>query len=180
MKTQVSIFVKIICLFVFGGYATASFAATANGTLGVNAVVGVGCQVNNGVSSGSINFGNLSFGNIYAISSQNVDGQTTGSGNGSIVMECSTGTAFTISLDNGQHFTSGTRAMANSTNSAVLLNYALYQNSARTVPWTSASPLTATSTGVATTYDVYGRIPGGQSGITAGTYNDTVQVVITW
>jgi len=155
-------------------------AATATGTLGINAVIGVGCQVNNGTSSGSINFGNLSFGNIFAIGSQNIDSQTTGAGNGGILMECSTGTAFTITLDNGQHFANGTRSMVNATNNAILLNYTLYQNAARTIPWTAASPLTATSTGIATTYEVYGRIPGGQSGITAGTYNDTVQVVITW
>lgn len=167
----------ILALF---GYSNFALAATANGTLGVNAVVGAGCQVNNGATSGSINFGNLSFGNIFAIGSQNVDAQTSGLGNGSIVMECSTGTAFTISLDNGQHFSGGSRAMVNATNNAVLLNYTLYQNSARTVPWTAASPLAATSTGVATAYDVYGRIPGGQTGITSGTYNDTVQVVITW
>jgi len=177
MKTRIFIFAGIFCL---SGYSATAISATATGTLGVNAVVGAGCQVNNGATSGSINFGNLSFGNIFAIGSQNVDAQTTGSGNGSIVMECANGTAFTISLDNGQHFSGGTRAMANSTNSAVLLNYALYQDAAHTVPWTSTSPLSATSTGVATTYDVYGRIPGGQTGITSGTYNDTVQVVITW
>lgn len=179
MKKFIFLSTGIIFLFVTS-YSNVVFSATANGTLGVNAVVGAGCQVNNGATSGSINFGNLSFGNIFSIGSQNVDAQTSGSGNGSILMECSTGTTFSISLDNGQHFASGTRSMANSINSTILLNYTLYQNVARTVPWTSASPLSATSTGVATTYDVYGRIPGGQSGVTSGTYNDTVQVVITW
>jgi spore coat protein U-like protein len=169
-----------VILFITTTCINVAFAATATGTLGVNAVIGVGCQVNNGTSAGTINFGNLSFGNIFAIGSQNVDSQTTGAGNGGILMECSTGTAFTITLDNGQHFANGTRSMVNATNNAVLLNYSLYQNSARTIPWTTASPLAATSTGVATVYEVYGRIPGGQAGITPGTYNDTVQVVITW
>lgn len=158
-----------------------AMSATVNGTLGVNAVVGSGCQVNSGtVSAGTVNFGNLSFGSINTIGSQNIDAQTTGSGNGSIVMECSNGTTFTISLDNGQHFNSGTRAMVNGANPAILLNYTLYQNIARTVPWLSSTPLSGTASGTPTTFDIYGRIPGGQTGISSGTYNDTVQVVISW
>ena len=162
-------------------YAAVSFAATVNGTLGVKAVVGAGCQVNSGsVTSGAINFGDLDFGSINTINSQHVDAQSSGAGNGSIMMECSNGTTFTISLDNGQHYAGGIRSMANTTNASILLNYSLYQNVSRTVPWTTSSPLSGTSPGTATTFNVYGRIPGGQSGITSGTYNDTIQVVISW
>lgn len=161
--------------------ASSSHAATVNGTLGVTAVIGSGCQVNNSnVTAGVVNFGSLNFGSINTINAQNVDAQTTGNGSGSIVMECSGGTSFSISLDNGQHFAGGTRAMANAGNASILLNYVLYQNAARTIPWTNASPLTTTATGSPDTFNVYGRIPGGQSGVTSGTYNDTVQVVITW
>lgn len=161
--------------------ASSSQAATVNGTLGVTAIIGAGCQVNNSnVTAGVVNFGSLNFGSINTINSQNVDAQTTGNGSGSIVMECSGGTSFSISLDNGQHFAGGTRAMANAGNASILLTYALYQNAARTIPWSNASPLTTTATGSPDTFNVYGRIPGGQSGITSGTYNDTVQVVITW
>lgn len=180
MKKISSVSAGIIFLFA-SSYTGIAISATVNGTLGVRAVVGSGCQVNSGsVSAGVVNFGNLDFGSINTINSQNIDAQSTGSGNGSIVMECSNGTSFTITLDNGQHFSGGTRAMANTTNASILLNYTLYQNTARTVPWTTSSPLTGTSAGTATTYDVYGRIPGGQTGITSGTYTDTVQVVISW
>lgn len=147
----------------------------------MKAVVGAGCQVNSGsVTSGSVNFGDLDFGSINTTNSQHVDAQSTGAGNGSIVMECSNGTTFSISLDNGQHYAGGVRSMANSGNASILLNYALYQNVARTLPWSAVIPLSGTSAGTATTFNVYGRIPGGQSGITSGTYNDTIQVVISW
>lgn len=177
MKTAVRIF-SLAGLWLM---ATNLEAATVNGTVGVTATVGAGCQVNNNnVTSGVIDFGSLSFGNINAISSQNVDAQTNGAGNGGIVMECSDGTTFSITLDNGQHFASGTRSMVNGSNSSILLNYTLYQNAARTVPWTTGSPLSSTANGAPTTFNIYGRIPGGQSSISAGSYTDTVAVVISW
>lgn len=180
MKNYSSILSGIIC-FLSIGFTSTAFSATVTGNLGVTAVVGAGCQVNaSNVTAGIINFGSLDFGSINTIGNQTIDAQTTGAGNGSIVMECSNGTTFSISLDNGQHFASSTRSMVNAGNPAVLLAYGLYQNVARTVPWTSSSPLTGTASGAPATFPVYGRIPAGQTGITSGTYNDTVQVVITW
>ena len=180
MKHYSSIFLGIIFLFSVGG-SNLVLAATVVGNLGVTAVVGAGCQVNaSNVTAGIINFGSLDFGSINTIGNQTIDAQTTGAGNGSIVMECSNGTTFTISLDNGQHYASSTRSMVNAGNPAVLLAYTLYQNVARTVPWTTSSPLTGTANGAPATFPIYGRIPPGQTGITAGTYNDTVQVVIAW
>lgn len=175
---------KICWLFAsaFFFFVTSSVhAATVNGTLGVTAIVGSGCTVsNNNVTAGVVDFGALNFGSVTSINSQNIDAQTTGSGSGSIAMTCSGGTSFSISLDNGQHFAGGTRAMANAGDASILLTYSLYQNAARTLPWSNASPLSTTASGATDTFHVYGRIPGGQSGITSGTYNDTVQVVISW
>lgn len=180
MKNYLSIF-SVMMVVGFIQICSVANAATVNGNLGVTAIVGAGCQVNNSnVTSGSVDYGSLTFGSINTVGSQNVDAQTTGAGNGSIVMECSNGTTFTISLDNGQHYASGSRAMVNAGNGSMFLSYALYQNSARTIPWTSVSPLVGTASGAPATFNVYGRIPGGQTGIASGTYNDTVQVVISW
>lgn len=155
--------------------------ATVNGTLGVTAVVGAGCSVDSSsVTAGVVNFGSLSFGSITSLGTSNVDSQTTGSGSGSIAMTCSGGTPFSISFDNGQHFAGGTRAMENAGSPGVLLTYTLYQNAARTIPWSNASPLSTTASGATDTFHVYGRIPGGQSGITSGNYSDTIQVVVSW
>jgi len=180
MKSFSSIFSVAILILLLAASQT-TFAATASGNLGVTAIVGAGCQVNaSNVTAGIINFGSLDFGSINTIGNQTIDAQTTGAGNGSIIMECSNGTTFTISLDNGLHYASSTRSMVNAGNPAVLLSYALYQNVARTLPWTTTSPLTGTANGAPATFPIYGRIPPSQTGITAGTYNDTVQVVISW
>ncbi len=180
MNKAVRIFSSLITCFLLL-FSNTSHTATVNGNVAVTATVGSGCQVNNSnVTSGVVDFGALSFGSINAISNQNIDAQTNGSGNGGIVMECSNGTTFNITLDDGQHFAAGTRSMVNGANASILLNYTLYQNSARTVPWTTSSALTGTANGAPTTFNIYGRIPGGQSGISAGSYTDTVHVVITW
>lgn len=169
------------CVFFYSVISPIAYSATVNGTLGVTAVVGAGCSVNSSsVTGGVVNFGSLDFGSITAIGSSNVDAQTAGGGSGSIVMTCSGGTPFSISFDNGQHFAGGSRAMVNAGDPSVLLSYTLYQNAARTVPWTNASPLSTTASGASDTFHVYGRIPGGQSGITSGNYNDTIQVVVSW
>ena len=180
MKSFSSGFMLSLC-FLLVSASSSTIAATVTGNLGVTAVVGAGCQVNNSnVTSGTVNFGTLDFGSINTLGNANIDAQTTGPGSGSIVMECSNGTTFTITMDNGQHFASGSRSMVNSGNGSMFLAYTLYQNVARTVPWTTGSPLTATANGSPATFNVYGRIPGGQTGVAAGTYNDTVQVVISW
>lgn len=156
-------------------------AATVNGVLNVTAIVGAGCQVNNSnVTSGVINFGTLDFGSINTLGNAHIDTQTTGPANGSIEMECSDGTTFTIALDNGQNFSGGNRAMVNTADPASVLSYELYQDVSRTLPWSASSPLTGSASGVAQVFPIYGRIPGGQGGVAAGTYNDTVQVVISW
>lgn len=171
----------VSCVFLCSLISPAVYSATVNGTLSVTAVVGSGCSVNSSsVTGGVVNFGALNFGSITAINASNVDAQTTGGGSGSIVMNCSSGTPFSIAFDNGLHFSGGSRAMVNASDPAVLLSYTLYQNAARTVPWTSSSPLSTTASGGTETFNVYGRIPGGQSGVTSGNYSDTIQVVVSW
>ncbi len=172
---------SITCLALLALSVTGAHAATVTGQLGIAAVVGAGCQVNNSnVSSGQVNFGNLNFGNINTINDTHIDAQTTGSGSGSIVMECSDGTTFTIALGNGLHYTNSTRSMVNGSQAGVFLSYNLYQDATRSQVWDDSSPLSGTANGSAETYHVYGRIPGGQAGISAGNYSDTVQVVISW
>ncbi|ACE84644.1 Spore Coat Protein U domain protein [Cellvibrio japonicus Ueda107] len=176
-----SYFPRIIFSLLVFSVSISIQAATVNGHLGVTAVVGAGCQVNNSnVQSGVVDFGALNFGSINTLNAQHIDATTTGSGNGSIEMECSDGTSFTISLGNGLHYNNGNRAMVNTGSPGVFLAYALYQDAARTIPWSDSAPLTGTASGAPQAFHVYGRIPGGQSGISAGTYTDTVQVVVSW
>ncbi len=158
-----------------------TFAATASGVVRVTATLGSGCQVNAAnIQNGIADFGALNFGSINTLNDLHIDGQTTGTGNGSIEVECSNGTPFSISLDDGINHDGSSRGMAHNDVPGEVLRYALYKDAGRTQAWTSDSPLQDTSTGGAQLITIYGRIPGGQSGLSSGTYQDTVQVTINW
>jgi spore coat protein U-like protein len=62
-------------------------------------------------------------------------------------------------------------------NGTAYLGYDLYESFGAATPWDGES-----GTGAATTQsiNVFGRIPSGQSGLTAGTYTDTVVVTVTY
>jgi len=164
-----------------GLISLSAHAATVNGTLSVQAIIGQGCQVNAANAPGGVvNYGTLNFGSIYQLNNTHIDAQTSGINQGSITVECSTGTSYNIALDNGQHYQGGTRSMQGDSTPAVLLNYSLFQDSARATPWVGGTPVSFIATATPTEHHVYGRIPAGQTGITAASYSDTVQVVVNW
>jgi spore coat protein U-like protein len=95
-------------------------------------------------------------------------------------MQCRGGTPWTLTLDNGKYFDSGTRRMRiDGTDSYV--RYGLYHDTNRSLPWgQSASDMLAGSgTGALDTRTVYGRVPSGQN-VPAGIYSDTVTATITY
>ena len=96
-------------------------------------------------------------------------GQTT------LDMPCRNGTAWVLSLDNGQHFDGSNRRMRMGT-STDYVRYGLYRNSGRTIGWAS---LAVTGTGSSQTTVVYGQVAAGQN-LPAGDYQDVVRVTVTY
>jgi spore coat protein U-like protein len=95
-------------------------------------------------------------------------------------MQCRGGTPWTLSLDNGKYFDSGTRRMRiDGTDSYV--RYGLYHDTNRSLPWgqSTGDTLTGSGTGAVDTRTVYGRVPSGQN-VPAGIYSDTVTATITY
>jgi spore coat protein U-like protein len=138
----------------FGFAATPAFAACTVSSVGVN------------------------FGAYNPRSGTNLDGIS------SVVVDCDKkASGVVISLSTGGSGSYAQRRMIKGTSS---LNYNLYVNSARSILWGDGTGVTSTSTianiakngSVATT--LYGRIPSGQTSVTAGTYGDTVSVTITF
>ncbi|MBB1584998.1 spore coat U domain-containing protein [Serratia sp. OS31] len=179
MKTFVMVLSSVVSLLSVTGAANA--AGTLQGSLGVTLTIGAGCVVDGGDSSGSVNdFGSISFG-TYSSLANIIDASATGAGGaGTLSLTCTDGTDYTVALDNGLHVTGGTqRRMASPADA--FINYNLYQDAARTTTWGSgANALTGVGTGAAVPLIVYGRVP--MSGLTpaAGTYSDTVAMMITW
>ncbi|WP_245200432.1 spore coat U domain-containing protein [Herbaspirillum sp. LeCh32-8] len=142
-----------------------SFAASSNANLTMTAVVPAQCVV----QSAALPFGTYSSSAIQQ--------------NAQIGVTCSNGTSYTISLDagTGNGASTATRKLATTDGSATL-NYALYQDSARTKSWGNANgtdTLSGTGTGATQSIPVYGYIPAGQTS-KAGAYSDVVAITLSY
>ncbi len=130
---------------------------------GVTATVTSQCAV----SATTLDFGTV--GLLLA----NTDGTST------ISVQCALGVAYQVGLDNGQHATGTTRRVSGP---GGLLNYELYRNSGRTQRWGStlnSDTVIGSGTGGNQSLTVYGRVPN-QTTPSAGVYNDTITVTVTY
>lgn len=116
---------------------------------------------------------NLNFGSVSALSA-NLDV------NGSASVTCTNTTPYRVLLNNGLTGTGPTaRRMTLGGNH---INYGLYRDAARTLPWGNISgtnSLAGTGTGSAQTITIYGRVPS-QSLPPAGTYSDTIVMTVEY
>ncbi|HHK8213172.1 TPA: spore coat protein U domain-containing protein, partial [Serratia marcescens] len=109
-----------------------------------------------------------------------ITASATGSGGtGTLGLNCTTGTNYTVALDNGLNASGSQRRMASSV--PAYISYNLYQDSAHAVPWNSTTGvLTGTGTGSAVPLIVYGLVPAAGTTPAAGAYSDTVTMTVTW
>ena len=121
------------------------------------------------ISAAALNFGNI------ATTAANTDSTAT------VTVACSTGTAYTVSLDGG--LTGATdptqRYMLNGANQ---LRYGLYRNPARSQPWGATAGVDTqggTGDGAPNALTVYGRVPI-QTTPSIGAYRDFVIVTVTY
>lgn len=158
-------------------YATSTLAAgNISGTLNVRLVIGNGCVVSGGSTSGSTNdFGTLDFGTHSALSSI-ITAQSSGTGGANIQLTCSLALPYTVSLDGGANYASSSRNMIAS---STLVQYQLYQDSAHLLPWPVNTGIGGVGTGIPVNLTVYGVVPN-QTTPAAGTYLDQVNVTVNW
>lgn len=175
---------------IAAGLPAVANAGTATGTLEVKVIIQAGCTVN---FAGNANAQNavLDFGtrsHLAGDKAGGADAQTDATSSGAIRVRCTKGQKYSIGLGNGKNYdtTSNSRRMSNNAAAGPeFINYALYKDSARTLPWgdTNDSDKYVSSTDDASvedhTYAIYGRIP--QKDLpTAGLYTDTVAINVTY
>lgn len=141
-----------------------------------------GCLL--GASSSDVTtFGNISFGQISTLGS-NLDVVST-PGSGSITLQCSPGTPFTLSLNagnNASNIGSG-RFLAKG---GETLRYQLYQDASYSVVWGNGSngganiSSTFPASGNSLTYPVFARLFSVSPMPSAGIYTDTVTVTLSY
>jgi spore coat protein U-like protein len=96
-----------------------------------------------------------------------------------IQITCELGDTYTIGLNDGVSRAGGQRRMARTSTPVNYLNYNVFQDAARTLPWgdNGGSRVSAVGTGGAQSYTVFGQLPGAQV-VPAGAYVDTVTVTV--
>lgn len=141
-------------------------AATTTTTFSVQMTITSACIIN---SASALNFG--SSGVIAA----NVDQTST------IQVQCTNSTPYNIGLNAGTG-TGATVAVRKMTNGADAINYSLYSDAGRTTVWgntVGTDTVSATGSGAAQSYTVYGRVPA-QTTPAAAVYTDTITVTVTY
>jgi spore coat protein U-like protein len=140
-----------------GDRADATTTTTASFT--VTMTLNASCTI---VSTATLNFGS------QGVLTANVDQTTT------LQVQCTNTTPYNIGLDagTGSGATVTTRKLTSGANT---VNYSLYSDSGRTTVWgnTVGTTVSATATGAAQSYAIYGRVPS-QTTPAPGTYTDTI------
>lgn len=142
----------------------AAVAASASTTFSVTATVVDAC---------SVSATNLAFGAYDPAATTDKTATST------ISVQCSLGTAYTISLDNGGNASGSTRRMASGANR---LSYEMYRDVGNSLIFGTVANLLGVSgvgTGVAVPTTVYGVIPKSQS-VGTGSYADQITVTIEY
>jgi spore coat protein U-like protein len=143
-------------------------ASTATGQLEVTATVVPSCQI---VSTGMLDFGSF------------VRGASTIDAVANLIVRCSYGASYSISIDAGRSPESGQRRMTHETGTEALV-YTVSQDAGHGTTWGSgASAKPAVGTGADQTLAIYGRLqpPDGNATQTRpGRYADTLTITVEY
>ena len=121
-------------------------------------------------ASCSLSASNLSFSSMPT-------GTTAGSDAAAdILVSCSQGTAYQISLSQGSNFSGGRRMI----NGGSFINYELYSDPSRTNIWSTSQVLSFTGNGASQSHTIFGRVPAGQAVPNTGSYADTIIATISY
>jgi spore coat protein U-like protein len=145
---------------VAAGLSTAAQAATDSKNFNVTITITESCDISTGAAT-DVDFGTQA----------RSTGPYTATGN--LIVNCSSGTPYDITLGQGANYSSG-RRMANGTN---YVPYELYSDSGMSTSWVSVH---GTGTAANQNIPVYGKVLAASTNVPAGAYTDTVTATITY
>lgn len=154
--------------FYLLGAPTCASLTTSNGTFPFSATANV-------INNCNISATNVSFGTASVLSG-------TLTATGSITAQCTNGDAWKIALSGGSTGNVTARGMQRSGGGGTI-NYGLYTDAARSIPWGDGTGGSSTATGVGTgtsqVVTVYGAVPA-QTTPAPGNYSDTITATISF
>jgi spore coat protein U-like protein len=168
VRNPIRIKTAIAVAAIAAAFASPAHADSKSTNLPVSATVNANC---------TISATPLVFGVIDTLSA------TAKTGTGGVAVACTNGSSWTITADigagSGASYTS--RRMTANGNT---LDYNLFTDSGYANVWGdgtgATSPITGTGSGASQAITIYGRVPGGQSTVPAGSYTDLVSVTVTY
>jgi len=162
MNTRTCTRLTSVILLAFVTSAPATYAATATDNMVVRTNVVSNCRV----GAGTMDFGAYD---------KTLGNETSAD----VKVTCTIGQKYDVGINLGNHASGTTRRMANNSSN---LPYALFKDSARTVPLLDTADGLVhqdTGTGAEQTHTVWGRINGAEPVVT-GPYQDTLLVTVTY
>lgn len=152
--------------------AAASFAAPAMAATDSDSMQVTATVVNNCVVTASP----MAFGTLTTLGTANIDSSAT------ISLACTPNAVYDVAMDLGLQGVSGQRYLVHDTDGTQSIPYGVYTNAGRSNVWTSGvgQTVVGTATGGTATLTAYGRIPSSASAVIAGSYADTVTVIVTF
>lgn len=161
---------------LLGGTAT---PIPTSASFAVNATVSTGCLVvSNPTQISGIQFGTLDFGSQSAVSGAAATAWLASGGGSMAQVQCTSGAAVTITIDGGLHAQGTQRRLKYGTSH--YLPYNLYTSGSMATSYAPGVGVPLDTTVGATALPVYGRAVPPSSGLPAGQYTDTVQVILSW
>ncbi|MGS2743104.1 Csu type fimbrial protein [Halomonas sp. LS-001] len=154
--------------------------AQVSGTIDASITLEAACAVD-GAEGSAVDFGNLAFGTHSALFDE-ADAQVAGAGGISVL--CSPGVTPTFTLLNGANdgdAAAATHAMEEVNSGGSFVGYTLYSNAGRTDALALNDTIVLDEFASAPqSINLYGRAFGDPGNLSAGTYEDTLQVQLTW
>jgi spore coat protein U-like protein len=147
-------------------------ADTKTATVNISATLLPTCAIGSG-SPGTLDFG------TRVILNQTVSASGTAAGNGGISIACNQGIAYKVVLGAGNNSSSTSLRYMIKSATGERIGYNLFVDSARTTVWDNQTGVTQTANGNQQLMPVYGLVYA-QSTPSAGLYQDTVVVTVTW
>ncbi|APW38272.1 hypothetical protein RD110_14615 [Rhodoferax koreense] len=147
-------------------------------TFAVNATVQSGCLVvGSPTQSSGVSFGMLDFGTQSAVAGTVSTASLSASGGSMALVQCTPGAAVSVTLDGGLNALGAQRRLRMGNN---YLPYQLYLSAAMTTTYHPGVAVPIATGSAAMSLPVYGVATPPRSGLPAGQYSDTVQVVFSW
>lgn len=161
-------------------FTNSTQAATVNGTIGVSITLINSCLVNGGTPTGGMTFGTLGFGS-QPTEFTSATASVQGTGSNPIQLQCSSSTTPTLTMVSGVNDTHATGSYLHAmTTGGKYVSYNVYTDVGLTnVIQNGAVFFTSANNGTVENVNIYGQAVGA-TGLTPGTYTDTLTVTLTF